>query len=56
MTELRPCPFCKKKHWEFCDEGWNTVRISVLCLNCGARGPQAMSEEEAIRLWNEGVN
>ena len=57
MSEkLRECPWCKSDNvYAACDcvsvaGGENTW--NVICDDCGAMGPDAHSEGEAIRHWN----
>ena len=48
--ELKPCPFCEGVclylHQET-EEQW-----LVVCLDCGASGPYAASDKQAISAWN----
>lgn len=50
LTEpARPCPFCgnKAKH------AWNEEdKLVMMCEFCKAVGPSAMSNQEALQLWN----
>lgn len=51
-----PCRFCNNSQVNaFYQFGDNRDRISVFCTKCGAKGPVADSEEDAVRLWNEGI-
>lgn len=52
MNELKPCPFCGSKDVFAVptDAFWGHV---VSCNNCGASGPMASTEEEAIAGWND---
>ena len=64
---IKPCRFCKTTEGEGDDEGKylrKTVSFSkferqqlwhVECDICGAQGPEAHTEEEAINRWNSGV-
>lgn len=54
MEDLLPCPFCKTKRPELNDslglryfEGY-----AITCIYCGAQGPYADDEDEAIKEWN----
>ncbi len=55
--EPKNCPFCKAVgHEVFPDTVMpdvpDGVRYHVGCWNCGARGPAALSESEAVKKWN----
>ena len=62
MEEIKaPCPFCGTSpedhdegspilYVDFQDDAW-----FVKCSNCGAKGPRAAIEEEAIERWNRRV-
>src|SRR5580704_8476281 len=50
-----PCPFCGSIY--------TTIRllrinreVKLRCLRCGARGPYALTETEAIAAWNRRVS
>jgi hypothetical protein len=46
LSQLKSCPFC----------GSNTILVldlHLICLNCGAKGPRANSDDEAIFLWEK---
>lgn len=49
-TKFKPCPFCKTNDinltWK---DGFTIV---AQCYDCGASGPYAENEEEAIDAWN----
>ena len=50
MTELKPCPWCKKQDGfplQYADGLY-----AVCCENCGCRGPVEGSEEAAENAWN----
>ena len=56
MTEeLKPCPFCG------CDQvlTWHIGHYDrpwvVECWRCQTQGPHAITEDVAIKLWNERV-
>lgn len=40
------CPHCNGERLRY-------VEPSVMCLDCGATGPEGATEREAIRKWNE---
>ena len=50
MSELKACPFCSggKMYLTSNDEG----SAFKECENCGASGPPASTEAEAIAAWN----
>lgn len=48
MMEIKPCPFCENENLEV--KGSNTR--FVRCERCGTFGPDAKSDEEAVRFWN----
>lgn len=52
MTELKPCPFCGSTHWSDWHAGDKIHPWTTDCMECGASGPWADTEEEAKRLWN----
>ena len=54
MSKLRMCPFCKNETGFCITQGLNGDRV-VQCAKCGATGPEADSDQEAIELWNNGV-
>ena len=51
MAKLKPCPFCEGVglyiHQET-EEQW-----LVVCLDCGASGPEGASKQAAIDAWNK---
>lgn len=46
---MRPCPFCGSHAAG--SEAYSHGLCNVVC-GCGARGPDAPTEQEAIELWN----
>ena len=58
MSKFKVCPFClgdeiytAKDYWHYgsChSEYW-----FAHCSDCGADGPMAKTEDEAIRFWND---
>ena len=55
MDKMKLCPFCSG----MCDGaerlGNNGYWVAV-CFRCHARGPQGLSPENALKLWNERLN
>ena len=54
MPELFPCPFCDSKNVEdsSSDDRRFTMRI-VKCNDCGSKGPEMDTSEQARLAWNE---
>jgi len=51
MSKLKPCPFCGDK--DVCLSSHITdICWFVRCIACGAAGPIAPVEDEAIAIWN----
>ena len=50
-NKLNPCPFCKSK--EIYSTWKDDFTIVAQCIDCGASGPYALNEEEAIEAWNK---
>jgi Lar family restriction alleviation protein len=49
MTD-KPCPFCGSTKLEV----WEGIRgTTIECMRCGATGPQAFDDIEALAWWNE---
>lgn len=53
--KTKPCPFCGNEHLSisggklgFCGLGYH-----VFCNGCFIYGPQTLTEEEAIEIWNK---
>lgn len=60
-AELRPCVFCGCDEAravvvdEVTDAGYEEATVPLYaasCPYCGARGPMALSEDEAVEAWN----
>jgi Lar family restriction alleviation protein len=53
VPDALPCPFCGKDEqmWQ-----WDSPRhgriAHVMCTACGAIGPRARTDIEAVRKWN----
>lgn len=59
MESIMPCPFCASESnqiidWKVSVAGSNVGHTEqcVTCGNCGSRGPNEMTEREAISMWN----
>ena len=52
--ELVLCPYCfsNKVSFSFDDSSEHPVCF-IICNECGARGPEAITRRIAISLWNE---
>ncbi len=54
--EPEKCPFCKAFGHEVFTDVFiipESIRYYVGCWNCKARGPVALTNEEAVTLWNK---
>ena len=45
---MKPCPFCDSGDVHYDDDG-----MSIVCVSCGATGPEGDDERDAVELWNE---
>ena len=53
---VKPCPFCGMRPAENLDNQWTEIGgyyQQIICLPCGAAGPQATTEDAAWKAWNE---
>ena len=53
---MKACPFCGLRPAEVCDDPWNAdlgYYCQIVCLACGAAGPQCTTEDAAWKGWNE---
>lgn len=50
MTELKPCPFCGKDMQKHDSLGHD--EHAVYCNNCGAIGPNEITQKNADEMWN----
>ena len=51
--ELKACPFCA--YWELTVEAIGRdgpTEFRVGCLNCGATGPNDVTPQRAMQMWN----
>jgi hypothetical protein len=49
-VKLKPCMFCTER--EYLAPTKQSYRYYVLCLRCGARGPECENYDLAKRHWN----
>lgn len=59
-TKLKPCPFCGEEQDSttqglLFDAGlcMGHIYFHVECAQCGARGPDGDSKEDAAEMWNK---
>ncbi len=52
--QYRECPFCDKDGFQEVEEATfkTHTEYRVACANCGAHGPNEISVEQAIKMWN----
>ena len=52
--QYRECPFCDKNGFQEVEEATfkTHTEYRVACTNCGAHGPNEISVEQAIKMWN----
>ena len=53
---VKACPFCGMRPAEVCDDSWCSdggFYYQIVCLPCGAAGPQSETEHGAWQGWNE---
>jgi hypothetical protein len=55
-ADVEKCPFCKNadKDSMLWTAGASRWKVQVRC-SCGAAGPAAQSNAEAVKLWNKGA-
>lgn len=53
----QPCPFCRRAGAELVElvDQPGDEAVAMQCPHCGGRGPEALDDAEALRLWNEGA-
>lgn len=51
-NKLGPCPHCAEPHYLVVAYYTTCDMHAVLCGSCGASGPRAKSEPEAVEGWN----
>jgi Lar family restriction alleviation protein len=57
--EAGPCPFCGNDQTTLADvhtANQNPYKHSVVCMNCGASGPNATTKGWAIKAWTKFPN
>lgn len=53
IPTIKPCPFCgHTDNLEVQSGAMDSDKCQVVCTNCGAAGPEYMTERAAIRNWN----
>lgn len=55
MSEIKQCPYCaydRTRIETMIALGSDHYESRVMCLNCGAYGPNSMNEERAAKSWN----
>lgn len=57
MQEIKFCPYCEGKHFDILVSFNSELGITkcVKCRHCGACGPLAEDDEEAILKWNSRI-
>lgn len=50
--QLDPCPHCAEPHYLVVAHYLSCGMHAVLCGSCGASGPRARTEPEAVDGWN----
>lgn len=56
VAPVKPCPFCGMRPAEALDDLWTSdggYFFQIVCLPCGAAGPQMTTEDGAWKAWNE---
>ena len=51
--KVERCPFCRAPQAYLHIRGGSVSSVQVRCGRCGAEGPEAKSESEAVGKWNE---
>lgn len=57
-SRFERCPFCLSEDIQTATDyyiygAFKNEYIFACCPDCGARGPMAQTEEEAVRFWND---
>ena len=55
MTNLKPCPFCGGSRIVVGPCELRNDFHEAACVDCGAKGPDATNEADALRLWSQRV-
>ncbi len=57
VTTNYVCPFCKQRRLatrhRLYDVAEEVPSYQIICLDCGARGPLATTEADALELWEK---
>lgn len=56
--QIAHCPFCQSDDIQTATDyytygAYKCEYVFACCPDCGARGPMAKTEDEAIRFWND---
>ena len=46
---MRPCPFCKCINCHMC---FDSMDYYIICPSCGATGPKAKWQSDAVAMWD----
>lgn len=56
MEQLKPCPYCGNVNvaivTRIVGNRFPHYEYAVACKNCGASGPNDLSESGAVKMWN----
>jgi Lar family restriction alleviation protein len=57
-NDFKPCPFCGSNHLTGetaivpGDVKMQQEENRIICLNCGAQGPNELTRQKALDMWN----
>ena len=51
MMPEYPCPFCGELDWSTEYQPWPTLKMAIVCKNCGLRAPWAKEHNMAVLSW-----
>ena len=52
MTNLKQCLFCASTNLRIEETSLFSCKFAVFCYNCGSRGQNTLSKENAAKMWN----